>query len=640
MLIFLNNWRSITHNWTAVVHHDAVTHTVHHDLEVGSTNYPEVSHVVHHPASIHTVVVDGYMDVEYVFGEWIDYWNDGYWVDDYYSESYYYVEGYWSTEWSPGYFQDVWVDGYEYTVTDQEAWDETVVDSPEHTDYFLISIAYDETVEDRAAYDEPVVTPAYEEFVTTPAYDESITTPAYDTSVTTPAYDTPVTTPAYDEIVPVPAYDTEVLITAEHDEPYVITEGHNQTTTTPGWTETVVLSVGYFKTWTISPSLTVGIPKFAVVSKGTDPDLATDVRISLSGTNPGVPVNAKVNLTMGNSDGSVKFDKNNFNISFGQTVTVKVWGVTPSSGLDKSLIEAEFEFDQDSDFVTTNLTIIEGVKFEFDGTFYSPVDVRNWGRRPGDGSDWVIGSLPKNIGQRTAPNGNIFAPGVLAQDTGDFRSRIVFWDGDQGVVRRTWAPSPSVTVKKVFAQKPAIQLTGDILENSEIHMISGAFFEDDGSGDIVKKVRLGFRQPGQADTILGLAPVTDSRLTNTDTTGSRPGRSSSSILVDLQAAATSTNRDVLIYWSLNAVGDSTLSGSSFSNMVTWYQRISTWTANWKNNTISASKEVGFASSLGAKALLGWQEKHGSGKIEASLGFSNFYEWELAGTVENGSIQTP
>ncbi len=198
---------------------------------------------------------------------------------------------------------------------------------------------------------------------------------------------------------------------------------------------------------------------FAVVSNGTDPDLASEVVISIPS---GVTGTFTANLRMKGNDGALLFEQSSMSIVPGTPKATKFWGTTSSSGENMSKVEIELGMpDGSKSSLEEDLTIIDGVKISFEGTFYSPVDSR--------AENWRPSTRAKNT------RGVDDAPAVIAADVSDFTSNISFTDGDQPVSYRAWSPKPKVTVSKVEAINPPMELKKDPLKGAEVHMTSGAF---------------------------------------------------------------------------------------------------------------------------------------------------------------------
>ena len=268
------------------------------------------------------------------------------------------------------------------------------------------------------------------------------------------------------------------------------------------------------------------------------------------------------------------------------------------------------------------------------------------GRRPSDGvTGFPVGHRvrPTSSSQDLIlPSAEILVPGVLVQDTADWTSRIQFWDGDQGVVRRSWSPVPRVTIKKIWAMKPAFEIQGDSLAGGELHMISGRFFEDIGNAnDLVKQPSIEFRKSGVTDTFLTTSSSSDERIYDFSRTGQYASAPIpvSVILAELQSALTNPVKDRLATWmTTHAVG----LGNSLAAAALGYSSISAGGARWQNTKFVANKGSAVRDSIAAKALIGWQEVNANTApaVKIYLEFKGFYEWNLTGCVDNGILETP
>lgn len=212
-----------------VVYHDEVNHTVYHEAVTHTVYHEAVTHTVYHDEVNHTVHHNEVSHIEYRFPtnyfhihDWKWFWEGWKVKCTNHAE---HGEG-WHFEtpacngpstWSPWQLSNPHEHDQETrTVVDSPAWDEIIVDTP----------AYEELVVDTPAWEEVVIdTPAYEELVVdTPAYKETIIDVAGwdEIIVDSPAWVETIHHPAetHTEIETlVPAYDEIVVDSPAWDEP-------------------------------------------------------------------------------------------------------------------------------------------------------------------------------------------------------------------------------------------------------------------------------------------------------------------------------------------------------------------------------------------------------------------------------------
>jgi hypothetical protein len=371
---------------------------------------------------------------------------------------------------------------------------------------------------------------------------------------------------------------------------------------------------------------------FAVVSKGLDNELASELSITYKGTG-----SATATLKMKGTDGNLKFENASVPLTAGTPATVKIWGLAPSTGENTSKIEVEIVNAQGQKAKTEeDLTIIEGVKLEYEGKFYCPVDTRNYMRRPGDGV--TTGYPPGHYLEPTAPtfgNGDALVPGCVAQDTANYSSKLQFWPGDQGIVRRAWSPAPRVNIKKITAIKPhLLELKNDALMNGEVHMTQGRFLEIrfGGGNDILLDPKIELRIAGAADAVISV------KTTEQEELKAAPGGAGKAGVVALMNAALGiADRQKLAQWIKLSYG--TDPATNLDNYAVFIEDLSKAGRKWEGKKFEEMRGPQFKKSLAAKALSAWQEVKGKEHIKTYMEFRNFFEWELFGDIEKSLIET-
>ncbi|NQZ59651.1 MAG: hypothetical protein HRT88_19540, partial [Lentisphaeraceae bacterium] len=215
-------------------------------------------------------------------------------------------------------------------------------------------------------------------------------------------------------------------------------------------------------------SLTMGInntPKedkddYICVSSGPNRPFRT-LEIDLAGPSGGT---RKVYLKSA-GDGEVEFDDAEPTVTVGTPTVIKLYGKTKSVKADSTKVEARLD-QNGSVCETEDLTVFEGVKLKFSGTFYSNIDARFEGWRP-----WK-GKLTQH-GVTYIYNKEL----AMKEDNGEYIPVLVFGTKGMGLLpgRRTWSPTPKVEVMEVSSKDPEIILFGDPLIGSFIHTYGGMF---------------------------------------------------------------------------------------------------------------------------------------------------------------------
>jgi hypothetical protein len=360
---------------------------------------------------------------------------------------------------------------------------------------------------------------------------------------------------------------------------------------------------------------------FAVVSNGTDNDLASELVINLpSGAATGT---VTANLKMKGSDGSLKFEQNSVSITPGTPKVVKIWGATASSGENKSKVEIELVMPGGSkSTIEEDLTIIDGVKISFEGTFYSPVDSRPEGWRP-----WA----------NRAPTPDPAA--AITEDGGDISSKLSFCDGDQSVTYRSDSAKPKVTVKKVESLNPPFEMKKDALIGAEVWMVGGQFRHNNNlptnpppvsnaTKEEIDFPAMEFRKPTSNDTYCTAKVTNNANTTQIQLVAATAGIPG--LAATIQAKATAGNE--LAKWL------TTTAGGAIPNFLEG--SISKARAEWKNDKFLATKGTKLGDSIAAKAVLGAQEKRGVDKTKVQFKLHHFNGWTLNGEVSEGEFQTP
>jgi len=268
--------------------------------------------------------------------------------------------------------------------------------------------------------------------------------------------------------------------------------------------------------------------------------------------------------------------------------------------------------------VQKSVTVIDGIKLSFSGTFASTIDSINEGWRPG------LRDLDPKVNN---------APGnVIAADSPDHNSTISFTKGDQPLQLRQWSPAPNVTVTKAEAISPSFELTTDILKGATVNMISGKFEHNMGQHEHIINPVIHLKDT--TDSIISLsilARTDDSAISDTGTT-----TTGVNVTAKIDAAAMGGN--LLAQWLSGTIkypaypqGDARYTLTSILSPAKY---------QWENAKFKVAKETKFDKSIGAKAILAAQAKYGDSKTKVQMKLDYWDGWDLTGKVEEGLLTTP
>gem|GEM_PF-4329523 len=353
------------------------------------------------------------------------------------------------------------------------------------------------------------------------------------------------------------------------------------------------------------------------VSNGIDGDLATDLELILDKTITG---SFSAELSMKGTDGDIKFDPPAVTLTPGTPTKVKMWGKAPSSAKDSSTILVKLKFGTFEALTEKKVTVIDGVELTFEGEFRSPINAINEGWRPG-----VRDSPPLVANTPNAPID------VINSDAKDYSSSISFTDGDQRQTLRDWTPRGyKVLVSEVKAKNPSILLSNDILNGSEIHMISGLFSHNENAYEKILNPVIHFKRGSKSITSISILSTADY---STITSAGIGARLSVSSKIDFAAADPSQPaKQKLALWLQGSVGP-----IPHGDVRPGLNELSEKRYRWENKKFWVSKESELTKSLAAKALVGAQEKHGTSKTEAGFTMEKWDGWDLSGKVSEGTL---
>ncbi len=347
------------------------------------------------------------------------------------------------------------------------------------------------------------------------------------------------------------------------------------------------------------------------VSLGVDEDLATDFSVKIAGMDDLTAI-----LSLKDADGDIKFRDENLPLENGVPSKTKLWGIAPSSGKNKTIIEVEIWRDtKELGKIEKEATVFKGVKIEFDGTFLSNVDSRFEGWRPANGTFAQQGQPP-----------HIFAdhPDLIAQDVNDYSSAIWFQPGEQNFVKRSWAPDPDVSIKKVMAKTPSFEITNDPLIGAKIHTSSGRFEYAAMPNERVLDFKMIVKS--------GNSEFFGAEIDNDHATAHTAEASNDPLF----------NNDNDVKNHIDQIPDSpqtTLIKNYYKMHSSAFMLFSSHKANWNNSNLIAEFKNNSKDSIATKGLLGAQEISQDGSSEINLMFEKYNIWFLSGKVSDGMIES-
>jgi hypothetical protein len=344
---------------------------------------------------------------------------------------------------------------------------------------------------------------------------------------------------------------------------------------------------------------------FVAVSKGTDEDLATDFSVKLTGTDG---VTAELSVKAG--DGDIKFKNTELALESGKEVKTKLWGITPSSAKDTTIIEITLKKDyKELGKLEEYVTVFKWVRVYFDGAFIANVN-----------------SVPE--GWRPIPPADTQAQ---KQDVQDYNSQIKFHPDDQNKLLRAWASAPSVNVATVEMLQPHIVIGANIDEivNSELSLKKGYFqaaASDPRTNEHIYELSIDIRKDKTKIFINGTITYADSNVHKKHPKGDLPflkgweNQKNINASIDLAKAP----KEISDYYK-----DKWLTVRSFL----------TFRQQWKNEKITFIKQAGGIKSIVVKGLLGAQEIKSDPKSSIMFDLQRFNIWYLGGEIANGILTT-
>ncbi len=382
------------------------------------------------------------------------------------------------------------------------------------------------------------------------------------------------------------------------------------------------------------------VDDFVAVSKGTDEDLATDFAVKLNGTD-GVTAELKVKA----EEGDIKFKDEELTLESGKEVKTKLWGITPSSDRDKTIIEVTLKKDyKELGKIGEDATVFEGVKIKFEGNFYSNVDTREWNRLPWDGrkdpKPSTSGDLTKKFqymeseigvkptdAEKLEEYNKIKAAYSKAVDQSlafGYDSAISFKKGDNDAIKlyKPWIDDLEVKVSSVRSITPDLKMEGDVLNESHLEMLQGHFKGPDRNEEIVEPIF-------KVGTYFKLNKTTKK-------TTIKEVSQKTSVFTDDEfdaqlkdAVGKASNKELFQYYE----GDWNAKQKEFRYF--WWKLLSAFEFQWENKTFAVEK-VMLGDSVAAKAVAASSEKEM--KVEVFFHMKDWNEFKFQGSVNKGKIE--
>lgn len=363
------------------------------------------------------------------------------------------------------------------------------------------------------------------------------------------------------------------------------------------------------------------------VSKGTDPELSTELSIELGS---GALGSYTADLSMLTTDGDIKFDPSTVVLTPGAPNKIKMWGKSQSTAQDSSTIKILIKSSGGEVIAKKKVTVFKGVKLEFKGIFGAPIDSIQEGWRPyslyGDPAD------------------------AVSADISNYSSNISFYDGDQsGMTLRSSSPKRNVTIKKASTINPQVVLYDGSaatldpqIAEAQLWFLTGRFeptgtmgSPTDPSGkERILSAELEIKSPGG-----GLFKIKstsdDPRISSTmDANGPLD------IRTQIQAAMGTNKLAAWIYdyqsVTTNPRPKAAVAGGADSILDFLQNTLSKASGKYENNMFTSSKAAETEFSIGAKGLIGSEQLDGK-KIEFKVTFEKWNGWTITGEANEGII---
>ena len=365
------------------------------------------------------------------------------------------------------------------------------------------------------------------------------------------------------------------------------------------------------------------------LSKGTDEDLATDFSVKISGMD-GLTADSKVK----GADGGIKFKDQILTLTDGVEAKTKLWGTSPSSAKDKTIIEITLKKGgEELRKIEEEVTVFKGAKLEFEGNYYINIDSRDWARRPWDNRAEpkakpanparIKGYADAEIAARTAAELVLYKKAVDQSLSFGYESAISFKDGDNPAIPKykPWKDNLEVKITKVIAKQPSFEITDDQMKGAVISMMKGHLDGPDADETLVDP------EIAIAD-FLTLENVTAN--TNIDSKANGAVTVTAAQVLAQIAAARGGGHDELLDYLANPT-------SPIGNRSAALAFFSSRRFEWKNDTFEVKKGAKFKDSFAARAIKG--ERENGGKVEAKWIFTGWNEFKFQGDLEEAVIET-
>ena len=370
------------------------------------------------------------------------------------------------------------------------------------------------------------------------------------------------------------------------------------------------------------------------VSKGTDEDLATDFSVKVSGMG-GLTADLKVKGT----DGGIKFKDQTLTLTDGVEAKTKLWGTSPSSDKDKTIIEITLKKgSEELGKIEEEVTVFKGAKLEFEGNYYINVDTREFARRPWDGrvdpKPNSKGSLTGNTGFMSADIGASPTAGELASFkkavdqsfSFGYQSAISFKQGDNSEIPKykPWKDKLEVKITKVMSKQPSFEIKDDEMVDALLELKKGVLDGlPDGNEQLIDpEVKIG-------DYLIFDKTSVTTRIS--EKAAGAPSVTAAQVTAQINAQRGSGYDELLDYY-MRAVGTPPAPWRP-----TVFAGFSHRRFEWKNDSFEVQKGTKIKDSFAAKAIRG--EKENGGKLEVKWIFTGWNEFKFQGDLDDAVIET-
>jgi hypothetical protein len=341
-------------------------------------------------------------------------------------------------------------------------------------------------------------------------------------------------------------------------------------------------------------------------------------------------------LSVKPADGNIKFKDGvdeALELKSGKEVKTKLWGITPSSAQDTTLIQVTLNKDyKELAKLEENVTVFKGVKLDLKGNFYANCDTRDFGRRPWDERAIVkptvsngpnmLAFVRHNLSVLSDEEKKEYKKAVDQSVTFGYESAISFKDGDNEKIKlyKPWKDPLKVEIETITALTPEFNIPLDAIIGKQLECKKGYFEGKDGSEEI-------------KDTLFEVAKYFELKQTKeTEIEGEAVAEDPVLTEPEFEEQVKDTLKLHPKYKELLAF----FTGRSWSlSIPDRWSELSKENFSWKNDSFTITKKG--ETSIATKALLA--SKEAGGKIKVRLGFTKWNEFKFQGILEKSYITT-